>query len=198
MKKKIKGIVCLMSAIVIVAFMASSAKAVPIASVPIQMIDGSGDANLLVSILVQDSTSAYDFGYLDSGFNLIITDGVTLTSFNHFDIVDFAITNYINTYSLGAGDALLEFTGSATSPYPVVTIDWDTNGDGLYGTINGDVGISVAVALNSSSGDGFAPYYANGNPTGNSTVVPEPSTLVLLGSGLVGLSLWRRKKTSRA
>ena len=185
MKKKIKGIVCFMSAIVIVAFMASSAKAIPIVvnpSVPILMIDGA-DVGTNVSIIVQDSTPGYNFGYLDSVFHAIGAEGTIFDAFEGGDVVNFAISDGTNVYSIGAGNAILTFSGLSV-PDPSVSMDW------------GFAKYSIALALN--NGDGFAPYYANGNPTGNSTVVPEPSTLVLLGSGLVGLSLWRRKKTSRA
>ena len=185
MKKKINGIVCLMSAMVIVAFMSSSAKAIPIVvnpSVPITMFDG-GDLGSDVSVVIQDNTPGYILGYMDGGFQgLLFVYGLAFRSFVGGTSVDFAISDGVNLYTLSGGDAVLTFSGLA-DPDPTVSIDW--------GFARYDILLTV------SNGDGFAPYYANGNPTGNS-VVPEPSTLVLLGSGLVGLSLWRRKKTSRA
>ncbi len=173
-----------MSAIVIVAFMASSAKAIPIVvnpSVPIIMLDGT-DFGTDVSVVIQDNTPGYTLGYMDGGFNALVADGITVKSFAGGNPVDFALSDGVNLYTLSNGDAILTFSGLAV-PDPSVSIDW------------GIARYDILLAFN--NGDGFAPYYANGNPTGNSTAVPEPSTLVLLGSGLVGLSLWRRKKTSR-
>lgn len=62
-------------------------------------------------------------------------------------------------------------------------VDFWSNGD-FSGTGTGPVDYGVAVATHDTSLD-----YVSGGVT----VAPEPSALVLLGSGLMGLLIWRRR-----
>jgi PEP-CTERM motif-containing protein len=61
-------------------------------------------------------------------------------------------------------------------------VDFWSNGD-LSGTGTGDIDYGVAVATHDTSLD-----YVSGGVS----AIPEPSALVVLSSGLIGMLLWRR------
>lgn len=65
-------------------------------------------------------------------------------------------------------------------------VDLWSNGD-LTGTGAGPIDYGVAVATSATALD-----YVSGG----ASVTPEPGTLALLGSGLLGTLLWRRRKTA--
>ena len=169
-----------------------SAMALPMDSVPILIVDGDDDGTT-VTLAVLDGTSAFDFGYLYSGSFIPLGSGL----FDGGDIIDFAIRDISNQniYSLGTDASgnnycRLDFSGEIDASYsanPVVSHSYWSAVNmhwGIPTAIPGhdeDIGFSLAMAV-SNSHDGLA------------AAVPEPATLLLLGTGLVGLAGLGRKK----
>lgn len=97
-------------------------------------------------------------------------------------------TDYIYNWDLGAGDYLLQM--------------WDSFGDGLDGAggrvylaVDGDVLLDEVGRV---FGHSYSLAFVVGGDQGNGAApVPEPSTVVLLGLGLLGLVGFGRKRMNR-
>jgi hypothetical protein len=162
---------------------------------PIIAIDGDGDANITVDILSTGGTSTYQYGYFLNGSSTFINiTGINITTFSGGEVIDFALYDLSNYYKLSGdlGDdsysVLMTFSNPVTTGSPQQPANW--TGPYFY---NANITWTLpnvfntnALALNfeSNMNDGIAP-------------VPEPGTLLLLGSGLAGmgiLSRWCLKK----
>lgn len=178
--------------LITILLMTGSAWALSTSGTPIIAIDGSTDGNVSVDILSVGGTSAYTYGYFLNGsttFNQINLAAVS--TFQGGDIIDFALYDGTRYYTLSGDNAdstysvLMTFdnevaAGSAQQPgdwtlpyYYNVNITWL-----LPNIINTN---ELALNFINNGNDGVAP-------------VPEPSTLILLGSGLLGFGFFARKR----
>ena len=156
-------------------------------SAPVQMIDGKGDADTLVSIGVSDPGNGFDFGYIGAGdsFELIVlaSSGFGTDIFEGGAIVDFAIRDAdSNITRASEGTAEMYFSGDIPASNSEIPSDVGDYWQSL--TITWLVG-NNDIVFNFLSGpdDGFAPIHT-----------PEPATMLMIGSGLLGFAAIGRRK----
>jgi len=154
------------------------------------------DVDLTISGLgdfAPDSLSTFDLDLLfDSsilGFNSVafgdpvLGDQLDLFGLGSLTSFDDSVSGVVNLFELSfdlPGDLDTLQAGSFT----LATLTFDTLG---LGTSSLDLSINAL-------GDAFGDPLVADLSSGSVTVVPEPSTMLLLGSGLAGLGFFRRRR----
>jgi hypothetical protein len=174
---------------------------------PIIAIDGDGDGD--VAVYIQSTafsvTDPYLYGYFLNGgstFNILGVYGV-----NYFvggNVIDFAIYDGTKYYTLSgdAGDdsysVLMNFGNPVTIGSPQQPASWS---DPYY--YNSNITWTILPSVPAANTNELAvDFFGGGNdgvaPLARATAVPEPGTLLLLGSGLLGVGIFARKGSRQA
>jgi PEP-CTERM motif len=198
MKRRIIATLSLFSVIAASAvFIPSQASALTLTSgSPIIAIDGDTDGNVTVDILSAGGSPTYDYGYFLNGsatFNSVYP--ASFDTFSGGDILDFALYDGTRYYTLsgdqldGSYSVLMTFANEITVGTPQQPVDWTR--PYFY---NANITWTLPTVINTN--ELALNFINNGNDGIAPTSVPEPATLFLMGSGLVGYALMRRRKNS--
>lgn len=106
-----------------------------------------------------------------------------------FDIrFDFGKTGGVGDFGVGATSVYTITSGLTDGSFDYMSLPG--GGHGTYNTAAHVQSIDQAIGADDNNGSGWI-----GNE--NYIITPEPSTYLLLGSGMLGLAYWRRRRNSR-
>jgi len=111
---------------------------------------------------------------------------------------DIELSYYLDTHSIRRGDSFdvsWRITGATdwTSLASKTTTGPWAFSSFLFGSSAEDASVDIRFLANNVTGNRATGYLDNVNLTG-SNIVPEPATMLLFGSGMIGMAFRRRKK----
>lgn len=150
-------------------------------------VDGGGEDEVTVKVSKGSSQDSFSYGYfLNDSNEFTNLDDTRSYRFRGGDKIDFAIYNPSKTKYYRLSD------GKGDNSYNVeVNFDQDANGNGATQGDYHDAHIKWSIPGESNSVECRLDLHDDNN---GYTTVPEPATLFLMGSGMVGYALLRRKR----
>ena len=169
-----------------------TAHALTTAGTPIIAIDGDNDSNVTVDVFSVALTSPYVYGYfVNAGPTFYALGALSTVTFDGGDLIDFALYDYTRYYTLSGDSAdasysvTMTFGNQVTAGSPANPAGWSSP---YY--YNANITWTLSSVINTNE---LALNFRNGNDGLAPVSVPEPLSLILLGSGLVGVGLAGRR-----
>jgi hypothetical protein len=213
--EKMKKLACLFAVLMGLAMFTSLAMAVPIpcptiAGSPCNLDPFMGTGTLVFSTGPSDfiSSAVGDIGDLSSAvydegggvfrYELEVTPGIdNISEFN----AGYNVLGFLGPVAGAAGFSFSQAVAAGLAPPPGFNQFLDSDGSIDWETLGGgdpwDTGETITFFFRSTFPPGVNKYNlinVDAGPATAAAPVPEPASLILLGSGLAGLGFWARRR----